>query len=436
MKPKKKPASQNQWLSKLPNFSRNYKKLFSYRFYLSLLFDTKYLILMALALLIAEVFVNIFIIKWIKYTEIDWIAYMQEVEGVINGTMDYSQLRGDTGPLVYPAGFVYIFTLFYHLTDHGKDINFAQHIFAGLYILTLILVFQLYVKSKKVPPYVLIITCCTSYRIHSIYVLRMFNDPVAMILLYLSLNLFLNNRWSLGSSIYSMAVSIKMNILLFSPVLLLAYWTCLGFIGTLKQLAICAGIQLFLGAPFLLTNPIAYLKGSFDLGRVFLYEWTVNWRFLPEEIFVSKYFHISLLAVHLILLAIFYSSWKVYFTSYARLKYMETRIQPELKKHKKSLDMSTASNLFLTPMFTANFIGVACSRSLHYQFYVWYYHSLPYLLWSTKFPDKYRIMLLGVIELCWNTFPSTMLSSAALHVCHIAILYGLYQNRHVKQNAA
>lgn len=33
-------------------------------------------------------------------TEIDWIAYMQEVEGVVNGTYDYLQLKGDTGPLV------------------------------------------------------------------------------------------------------------------------------------------------------------------------------------------------------------------------------------------------------------------------------------------------------------------------------------------------
>lgn len=36
-------------------------------------------------------------------------------------------------------------------------------------------------------------------------------------------------------------------------------------------------------------------------------------------------------------------------------------------------------------MFTANLIGVAFSRSLHYQFYVWYYHSLPALLWATRF---------------------------------------------------
>lgn len=52
-------------------------------------------------------------------TEIDWKAYMDEVEGVVNGTYDYTQLRGDTGPLVYPAGFVYVFLGFYYATDLG-----------------------------------------------------------------------------------------------------------------------------------------------------------------------------------------------------------------------------------------------------------------------------------------------------------------------------
>ena len=36
-------------------------------------------------------------------TEIDWKAYMQEVEGFLNGTREYDRLEGDTGPLVYVA---------------------------------------------------------------------------------------------------------------------------------------------------------------------------------------------------------------------------------------------------------------------------------------------------------------------------------------------
>lgn len=44
-------------------------------------------------------------------TEIDWVAYMQEVKGFLDGERDYRNLRGDTGPLVYPAGFVYVYSV-------------------------------------------------------------------------------------------------------------------------------------------------------------------------------------------------------------------------------------------------------------------------------------------------------------------------------------
>ena len=83
-----------------------------------------------------------------------------------------------------------------------------------------------------------------------------------------------------------MAVSIKMNILLFAPALFFAYIFTQGYFGTLKQLAICASFQLIVALPFLYENPISYMKGSFDLGRVFLHKWTVNWRFVPECLFV------------------------------------------------------------------------------------------------------------------------------------------------------
>lgn len=47
----------------------------------------------------------------LKDTEIDWIAYMQEVEGFLDGELNYFNLHGDTGPLVYPAAFVYIYVV-------------------------------------------------------------------------------------------------------------------------------------------------------------------------------------------------------------------------------------------------------------------------------------------------------------------------------------
>jgi hypothetical protein len=42
------------------------------------------------------------------------------------GTYDYALLKGDTGPLVYPAGFVWFFQAMYYATDLGNNILRAQ----------------------------------------------------------------------------------------------------------------------------------------------------------------------------------------------------------------------------------------------------------------------------------------------------------------------
>lgn len=70
------------------------KKYFSKDFAYKLLFDPQYIGPVCMLLFLFEIVLNIFIIEKVKYTEIDWIAYMQEVEGFLNGTLDYSKLKG------------------------------------------------------------------------------------------------------------------------------------------------------------------------------------------------------------------------------------------------------------------------------------------------------------------------------------------------------
>ncbi len=41
---------------------------------------------------------------------------------------------------------------------------------------------------------------------------------------------------------------------------------------------------------------------SFDLGRQFFYIWTVNWRLIPEDIFLNRYFQLTLLLFHILVL--------------------------------------------------------------------------------------------------------------------------------------
>ncbi|XP_055766804.1 dol-P-Man:Man(5)GlcNAc(2)-PP-Dol alpha-1,3-mannosyltransferase-like [Salvelinus fontinalis] len=387
-----------------------------------IVFKAEYTILVASVLWFLEIGINIWVIQKVAYTEIDWKAYMDEVEGVINGTYDYTQLKGGTGPLVYPAGFVYTFTALYYITNHGVNIRLAQYLFAVFYLLTLLLVFRIYHRTKKVPPYVFFFVCCASYRIHSIFVLRLFNDPVAMMMLFGAVNLFLDGRWTLGCGLYSLAVSVKMNVLLFAPGLLFLLLSEFGLMRALPKLSLCAAIQMLLGLPFLMENPIGYMTRAFDLGRQFMFKWTVNWRFLPEWLFLSRYFHLVLLAAHLLALLLFaLRRWKRPGESIMELlKEPGKRVIPAQK---------LTSDQMVLILFTSNFIGMCFSRSLHYQFYVWYFHTLPFLLWSgevKKLAHLLRVLILGLVELSWNTYPSTTHSSAALHVCHLIMLLSLW----------
>uniref|UniRef100_A0A663DZM8 Dol-P-Man:Man(5)GlcNAc(2)-PP-Dol alpha-1,3-mannosyltransferase n=1 Tax=Aquila chrysaetos chrysaetos TaxID=223781 RepID=A0A663DZM8_AQUCH len=391
------------------------------------LLEPSYTPLVAACLCLAEGGVNLWVIRRVPYTEIDWKAYMEEVEGFANGTLDYTQLKGDTGPLVYPAGFVYIFLGLYYATGRGTDIRLAQYLFAGLYLLNLLLVFRIYCRTNKVPPYVFFFMCCASYRIHSIFVLRLFNDPVAMAILFLAINLFLEERWSWGCLLFSLAVSVKMNILLFAPGLLFLLLQRFGLLGCIPKLCICALLQVVLGLPFLLVNPVGYLTRSFDLGRQFQFKWTVNWRFLPEEVFQNRAFHTMLLLAHLAGLGLFaLHRWH-------RSKESILILLKDPAERKHSSPPLTINNILCAQivfvLFSSNFLGICCSRSLHYQFYVWYFHTLPYLLWctpTTKLAHMPKVLLLGVIELCWNTYPSTVCSSLSLHICHGLVLLQLW----------
>ncbi|KAL5135682.1 Dol-P-Man:Man(5)GlcNAc(2)-PP-Dol alpha-1,3-mannosyltransferase [Glycine soja] len=424
----------------------------------------------ALALLFADAVLVSLIIAFVPYTKIDWDAYMSQVTGFLGGERDYRNLKGDTGPLVYPAGFLYIYSAFQYLTE--GQVYPAQILFGVLYIVNLAIVLAVYVKTDVVPWWALCLLSL-SKRVHSIFVLRLFNDCVAMTLFHAALLLLVHRRWNLGLILFSGAVSVKMNVLLYAPPLLLlmlkvrtflqylqlglwtsvaCYWHYLvqhwfrvrKSLETLWLGIFCLKIifpysQILLGLPFLVSYPVTYISRAFNLGRVFIHFWSVNFKFIPEPVFVSKGFAIFLLAAHLISLASFaHYSWCKHEGGlcnflHSRYVFMRMKFALFFSSSFSKVGKSSSSSLkilnkehIVTTMFVGNFIGIVCARSLHYQFYLWYFYSLPYLLWRTNYPTLLRLILFVGVELCWNIYPSNSLSSALLLCLHTIILWGLW----------
>ena len=103
----------------------------------------------------------------------------------------------------------------------------------------------------------------------------------------------------------SAALSVKMSILLYLPALLVVLFLRQGFQATLAKLVILLVTQTMFAIPFLREDPKAYLQSAFDLGRIFLYKWTVNWRMFSEEVFLSRQLSVGLLVGHVSLLLAF-----------------------------------------------------------------------------------------------------------------------------------
>ena len=171
------------------------------------------------------------------------------------------------------------------------------------------------------PPYLLAILSIGATRVRTLTVLHLFNDPIAVLFLHAAVNMFLDNRWTLGSIFFSLGVSVKMNILLFAPALLCIYLNQLSFTGTTIQLTICAFVQLILAAPFLAVDPVAYLASAFNLTRSFLHRDSVNFAFLSRSLFLSRGLHCILLATHISALAyLAYTFWPNLLTKLLRAK--------------------------------------------------------------------------------------------------------------------
>ena len=265
----------------------------------NLLFKWEYFPLLAILLVFGEYVLCTLIIHKIPYTEIDWRAYMQEVEGpFVHNDWNYTNLGGRYRPACVSCG-VCLYLRRYEtcgrlescygrnkpregpVGDYDRPVDIQIYIYskpsacschvwssAPEKYATMGMYFDMPVKTNTF-----------------IFVLRLFNDGIAMGFLYAALLLFTKQRWTLGCILFSIAFSVKMNIILFAPALFLLLLKATGIVGTVMNIVLCAVIQVLLGLPFMMEDFWGYINGSFELGRVFKFKWTVNWKFYQKKFF-------------------------------------------------------------------------------------------------------------------------------------------------------
>lgn len=393
----------------------------------------------------------------VNYTEIDFSTYMQQVEAAQLGELDYSKITGDTGPVVYPAGFLQVYGFLHWVTSGGSDLRAGQLAFSYLFTLSVAMTCAVYSMLGRIRPWCLYLLIA-SRRLVSIYVLRLFNDcftTAAMIGVVLVLQLaaywshllsptlmFLAN--AVAADLFSMAISVKMNALLYLPAfMVVSYFLLRESLVHLAAVFLVIPLVQVLTAwkyllPFFWDSEASYIRwtylaNAFNFKRKFLYEWTVNWRFFSEDTFISDAFANALLVGHVCVLLVFvitrFVSPRVTGKSVLKLvkdafNLFSATAAPEnlylLQKH--------GPRLVLLVFATTNTIGVLFARSLHYQFLAWYCWLLPFLIHATNIHPLPGVFIFLVHEWCWNVFPSTESSSAVLICSLVMVIAGVWAN--------
>ncbi|KAK8981025.1 hypothetical protein V6N11_059714 [Hibiscus sabdariffa] len=103
---------------------------------------------------------------------------------------------------------------------------------------------------------------CLSKRVHSIFVLRLFNDCFAMTFLHAAMASILFGWWHFGLIIFSAAVSIKMNVLLFAPSLFILMLKAMNISGVISALAGAALVQT-------ISDPSSGLNSGLSVQRAY-----------------------------------------------------------------------------------------------------------------------------------------------------------------------
>ena len=187
-----------------------------------------------------------------------------------------------------------------------------------------------------------------------------------------------------------------------------------------------------MGAPFIFHDIFAYLSGAFRGFGDLQHKWSVNWKFLPTDVFMDKRFAILLLLLHVTVLILFANyRWCREVKGLSGLRKRLTSQGRTLKSV-----FSHLNSLFEPCSCT---LSVSSSQDRHFQFYTWYWHALPVLLWSADvLPVWSKLILLLMFEYAWSygldkvEGTSTFLSSLVLQIAHFTLLLSLWFSKPAK----
>lgn len=186
------------------------------------------------------------------------------------------------------------------------------------------------------------------------------------------------------------------------------------------------GLQIVYSYPFLSVYPQEYLKGSYNFSRVYVHGHNFFWRFVPPFICRLPVFNFTLLLFQVGLLIFYlFGKWLKIKDCFKQLGVWPIRIFPNFAEQ----DTYHVAEVF----FICNFIGMVCARGIFFQYVMWFWYSIPFVLWSgpMKFQTYSVKQLLYIV--CFLDFVFTLGAHGGSRypgviLAQVIIIWVMYKN--------
>ncbi|GAM29288.1 hypothetical protein SAMD00019534_124640 [Acytostelium subglobosum LB1] len=318
----------------------------------------------------------------------DWPAHIHHVEQWLNAPsaqksldFDYSHFMHYHGPCTYPAGFMYLYTLLYYITGHGS-LQVFQLVWAVMESVNFVVIKKLCDRLNL--PTILAILPIASNRLHLYNVRVVINDFPSTLLLHVALLLIIDRRYISFSILYSFVVSLKLNYIFYAPAILLIFLRTMPLNSVIINLSLMALVQIILGLPFLMANPVAYISIAYDFSRTLLWEKTRNYKFVGRIMYDSAPFNMILISLLVGTIIIFlFRMWRRISTTHQQ---------------------QSRDRAIVFVFLFVNFLAITFARGLYTPFLCWYFYTFPIVLYLANYPYVHIILFWIAHEVLFRFF--------------------------------
>ena len=327
-------------------------------------------------------------IIWIDcFRDVDFTSYTEQSAQYLEGERDLSKILGKNGPWLYPALHIYLFALVYKLVGVSENIKYAQIFMLLVHVVTCIFTVKIYSAAfGKKSKYKWLAAICwlgTKVIVNSVRI--WYAESINVMFIYIGIYMFQKQSSLLGSLFISIAMGFKMSVLLYVPgVYYLVSKSHNIFIGTFCIIVILL-MQEAWALPFTANYGNEYRANAFKFDRNFSINGSINYHWLLySPWFHSKLFKRSLLVCHLcFLLFVLFRRWLPLLDKQQRFKISSILKHLGLCPPNPWMKFKPQEQYFVAEvLFIWNFIGWAWSRTLHQQFLVWYWFSIPLIMYA------------------------------------------------------